>query len=282
MLECSVSQLPPQDPNDYPYIKGVGASQDGVGGVDNPVAVLSGPHVAGYPWAGSGMPYPAGPHPFGGLPSSPAAPGGYPWNGPTPVPHSPYPPMGLNPVLGFAWNDPVLMCERKRSATRKVSVAGSIIGLITMMIQIIFTTYELLTANLQGEEYLELALLALLMMIVAPFVVGLGWIVTFMLGVIACIRANSRTPQVQPDGWIGAKLPTLMLLVASIVAGLPTLTIYVAWFSEGSSESVLTSLLVACDLVEVLIAAGFIVVLRMSKALDPVVRASHSPGTQPA
>ena len=56
-----MSQLPPQDPNDYPYIKGVGAPQDGVGGVDNPVAVLSGPHVAGYPWAGSGMLNPTGP-----------------------------------------------------------------------------------------------------------------------------------------------------------------------------------------------------------------------------
>ena len=201
-----------------------------------------------------------------------------------PVPDGRYNPLvGQTPAPGFGSIDPVLTeVQRKRSATRKVSVAGSIIGLITMMIQIIFTTYELLTANLQGEEYLELALLALLMMIVAPFVVGLGWIVTFMLGVIACIRANSRTPQVQPDGWIGAKLPTLMLLVASIVAGLPTLTIYVAWFSEGSSESVLTSLLVACDLVEVMIAAGFIVVLRMSKASDPAVRASQSPGTQPA
>ena len=201
-----------------------------------------------------------------------------------PVPDGRYNPLvGQTPAAGFGSIDPVLTeVQRKRSATRKVSVAGSIIGLITMMIQIIFTTYELLTANLQGEEYLELALLALLMMIVAPFVVGLGWIGTFMLGVIACIRANSRTPQVQPDGWIGAKLPTLMLLVASIVAGLPTLTIYVAWFSEGSSESVLTSLLVACDLVEVMIAAGFIVVLRMSKALDPAVRASQSPGTQPA
>ena len=201
-----------------------------------------------------------------------------------PVPDGRYNPLvGQTPAAGFGSIDPVLTeVQRKRSATRKVSVAGSIIGLITMMIQIIFTTYELLTANLQGEEYLELALLALLMMIVAPFVVGLGWIVTFMLGVIACIRANSRTPQVQPDGWIGAKLPTLMLLVASIVAGLPTLTIYVAWFSEGSSESVLTSLLVACDLVEVMIAAGFIVELRMSKALDPAVRASQSPGTQPA
>ena len=201
-----------------------------------------------------------------------------------PVPDGRYNPLvGQTPAAGFGSIDPVLTeVQRKRSATRKVSIAGSIIGLITMMIQIIFTTYELLTANLQGEEYLELALLALLMMIVAPFVVGLGWIVTFMLGVIACIRANSRTPQVQSDGWIEAKMPTSALLAASIVAGLPTLTIYVAWFSEGSSESVLTSLLVACDLVEVLIAAGFIVMLRMSKALDPAVRASQSPGTQPA
>ena len=203
---------------------------------------------------------------------------GHPRNTPIPVPYGRYnPPVGQTTAVGFGSIDPVLTeVQRKRSATRKVSIAGSIIGLITMMIQIIFTTYELLTVNLQ------LALLALLMMIAAPFVVGLGWIVTFILGLIACIRANSRTPQVQPDGWIAAKLPTLMLLVASIVAGLPTLAIYVAWFSEGSSESVVKSLLVACDLVEVLIAAGFVVVLRMSKALNPVVRASQAPGTQPA
>lgn len=209
---------------------------------------------------------------------------GHPRNTPTPVPYGRYnPPVGQTSAAGFGSIDPVLMeVQRKRSATRKVSVAGSIIGLITMMIQIIFTTYELLTVNLRGEEYLELALLALLMMIVAPFVVGLGWIVTFILGLIACIRANSRTPQVQPDGWIEAKLPTLMLLVASFVAGLPILAIYVAWFSEGSSESAVTSLLVACDLVEVVIAVGFVFLLRMSKALDPMVRASQAQGTQPA
>ena len=200
-----------------------------------------------------------------------------------PVPDGRYDPsMGQTSAPGFGSIDPVLMeVQRKRSATRKVSVAGSIIGLITMMIQIIFTTYELLTVNLRGGgEYLGLALLAVLMLIAAPFVVGFGWIVTFILGLIACIRANSRTPQVQPDGWIEAKLPTLMLLVASFVAGLPTLAIYGAWFSEGSSESVLTSLLVACDLVEVVIAVGFVFLLRMSKALDPVVRGSQAPGTQ--
>ena len=201
-----------------------------------------------------------------------------------PVPDGRYNPLvGQTPAAGFGSIDPVLTeVQRKRSATRKVSVAGSIIGLITMMIQIIFTTYELLTANLQGEEYLELALLALLMMIVARFVVGLGWIVTFMLGVIACIRANSRTPQVQPDGWIESKMPTSALLAASIVVGLPTLVIFLTWFWQihhgiddgGTHTYVLYTVLVASYLVQILIAVGFIVLLRRSKALDPSVRAS--------
>ena len=206
---------------------------------------------------------------------------GHPRNTPTPVPYGRYNPVvGQMPTAGFGSIDPVLMeVQRKRSATRKVSVAGSIIGLITMSVQVIATSSVFVAYILPP---LEFTFLALLMAIVAPFVVGLGWIVTFILGLIACIRANSRTPQVQPDGWIEAKLPTLMLLVASFVAGLPTLAIYVAWFSEGSSESVLTSLLVACDLVEVVIAVGFVFLLRMSKALDPVVRGSQAPGTQPA
>ena len=209
---------------------------------------------------------------------------GHPRNTPTPAPYGRYnPPVGQTSAAGFGSIDPVLMeAQRKRSATRKVSVAGSIIGLITMMIQIIFTTYELLTANLQGEEYLELALLALLMMIVAPFVVGLGWIVTFILGLIACIRANSRTPQVQPDGWIEAKMPTAALLAASIVAGLPTLVIFLTWFwqihhgiDDGDTHTyVLYAVLVVSYLVQVLIAVGSIVLLRKSKALDPTVRAS--------
>lgn len=212
---------------------------------------------------------------------------GHPRNAPTAVPHGRYNPLvGQMPAAGFGWNDPVLMeVQRKRSATRKVSVAGSIIGLITMSIQVIAATTLFVTSVVPRDPSLEFTFLdfiGLLAMIFTPFVVGLGWIVTFILGLIACIRANSRTPQVQPDGWIEAKLPTLMLLVASIVAGLPTLAIYVAWFSEGSSKSAVKSLVVACDLVEVLIAAGFIVVLRMSKALDPVVRASQAPGTQPA
>ena len=207
-----------------------------------------------------------------------------------PVPYGRYDPsMGQTPALGFGWKDPVLTeVQRKRSATRKVSVAGSIIGLITMMIQIIFTTYELLTANLQGEEYLELALLALLMLIAAPFVVGPGWIATFILALIACIRAHSRTPRVQPDGWIEAKMLASALLTGSIVAGLPILIIYLTWFSSAlfgsaavnTNADFLQSQLVVCDLVEVFIIVGFVFLLRKSKALDPAIRVPQAPGTQ--
>ncbi len=194
------------------------------------------------------------------------------------------PPVGQTPAAGFGWNDPVLMeVQRKRSATRKVSVAGSIIGLITMSIQVIATSSVFVAYILPP---LEFTFLALLMAIVAPFVVGLGWIVTFILGLIACIRANSRTPQVQPDGWIEAKMPTSALLAASIVAGLPIFIICVVWpltaLSGSTLEPLLEPLLVVCDLVEVLIAVGLVFLLRMNKALDPAVRASQAPGTQPA
>ena len=185
------------------------------------------------------------------------------------------PSVGQMPTAGFGSIDPVLMeVQRKRSATRKVSVAGSIIGLITMSIQVIASSSVFVAYILPP---LEFTFLALLMAIAAPFVVGLGWIVTFILGLIACIRANSRTPQVQPDGWIEAKMPTSALLAASIVAGLPTLVIFLTWFWQihrGTDTYVLYAVLVVSYLVQVLIAVGFIVLLRRSKALDPTVRAS--------
>ena len=201
---------------------------------------------------------------------------GHPRNAPRPVPYGRYnPPVGQTSAAGFGSIDPVLMeVQRKRSATRKVSVAGGIIGLITMSIQVIATS-SVFVAYISPP--LEFTFLALLMAIAAPFVVGLGWIVTFILGLIACIRANSRTPQVQPDGWIEAKMPTSALLAASIVAGLPTLVIFLTWFWQihrGTDTYVLYTVLVASYLVQVLIAVGFIVLLRKSKALDPTVRAS--------
>ena len=210
---------------------------------------------------------------------------GHPRNAPTPAPYGRYnPPVGQTSAAGFGSIDPVLMeAQRKRSATRKVSVAGSIIGLITMSIQVIATSSVFVAYILPP---LEFTFLALLMAIVAPFVVGLGWIVTFILGLIACIRANSRTPQVQPDGWIEAKMPTSALLAASVVAGLPIFIICVVWpltaLSGSNLEPLLEPLLVVCDLVEVLITVGLVFLLRMSKALDPAVKTSQTPGTQPA
>ena len=204
---------------------------------------------------------------------------GHPRNTPIPVPYGRYnPTVGQTPAPGSGWKDPVLTTvQRKRSATRKVSVAGSIIGLITMSIQVIATSSVFVAYILPP---LEFTFLALLMAIVAPLVVGLGWIVTFILGLIACIRANSRTPRVQPDGWIEAKMPTSALLAASIVAGLPTLAILLTWFWQihhgvndwDTNTYVLYIVLVASYLVQILIAVGFIILLRRSKALDPSVR----------
>ena len=67
-------------------------------------------------------------------------------------------------------------------------------------------------------------------------------------------------------------MPTSALLAASIVAGLPAFIVCVVWPLMSLSGSALEPLLVFCALVEVLIAAGFIVLLRRSKALDPSVR----------
>jgi len=217
---------------------------------------------------------------------------GHPRNAPTPAPYGRYnPPVGQTSAAGFGSIDPVLMeAQRKRSATRKVSVAGSTIGLITMIIQMIITTYLFVGINLTGEENLGAALLSLLMLMAAPFVVGPGWIATFILALIACIRAFSRTPRVQSEGWIEAKMLTSALLTGSIVAGLPILIIYLTWFSSAlfgstavsTNADFLQSQLVACDLVEVLIAVGFVFLLRKSKALDPAIRAFQAPGTQSA
>ena len=213
---------------------------------------------------------------------------GHPRNTPMPVPYGRYnPTVGPAPVPGLGWNDPVLtMVQRKRSATRKVSVAGGIIGLITMIIQMIFTTTFLALLIAHGEYDLPFGFFALFVVLVTPYIVGIAWVATFILALIACIRAHSRPPQVQPDGWVEAKMPTSALLAASVVAGLPIFIICVVWpltaLSGSNLEPLLEPLLVVCDLVEVLITVGLVFLLRMSKALDPAVKTSQTPGTQPA
>ena len=201
---------------------------------------------------------------------------GHPRNAPTAVPHGRYNPLvGQMPAAGFGWNDPVLMeVQRKRSATRTVSLLSGIVGMITMIIQMIFTTTFLALLIAHGEYDLPFGFYALFVVLVTPYIVGVVWVATFILALVACIRAHSRTPQAQPDGWVEAKMPTSALLAASIVAGLPTFIVCVVWPLMSLSGSALEPLLVFCALVQVLIAVGFIVLLRRSKALDPSVRVS--------
>ena len=199
---------------------------------------------------------------------------GHPRNAPTPVPYGRYnPPVGQTSAAGFGSIDPVLMeVQRKRSATRTVSLLSGIVGMITMIMQMIFTTTFLALLIAHGEYDLPFGFYALFVVLVTPYIVGVAWVATFILALIACIRAHSRTPQAQPDGWVEAKMPTSALLAASIVAGLPAFIVCVVWPLMSLSGSALEPLLVFCALVEVLIAAGFIVLLRRSKALDPSVR----------
>ena len=199
---------------------------------------------------------------------------GHPRNAPTPAPYGRYnPPVGQTSAAGFGSIDPVLMeVQRKRSATRKVSLLSGIVGMITMIIQMIFTTTFLALLIAHGEYDLPFGFYALFVVLVTPYIVGVAWVATFILALVACIRAHSRTPQAQPDGWVEAKMPTSALLAASVVAGLPTFIVCVVWPLMSLSGSALEPLLVFCALVEVLIAAGFIVLLRRSKALDPSVR----------
>ena len=199
---------------------------------------------------------------------------GHPQNAPTPVPYGRYnPPVGQTSAAGFGSIDPVLMeVQRKRSATRTVSLLSGIVGMITMIIQMIFTTTFLALLIAHGEYDLPFGFYALFVVLVTPYIVGVAWVATFILALVACIRAHSRTPQAQPDGWVEAKMPTSALLAASIVAGLPAFIVCVVLPLMSLSGSALEPLLVFCALVEVLIAAGFIVLLRRSKALDPSVR----------
>ena len=209
---------------------------------------------------------------------------GHPRNAPTPAPYGRYnPPVGQTSAAGFGSIDPVLMeVQRKRSATRTVSLLSGIVGMITMIIQMIFTTTFLALLIAHGEYDLPFGFYALFVVLVTPYIVGVVWVATFILALVACIRAHSRTPQAQPDGWVEAKMPTSALLAASIVAGLPTLIIFLTWFwqihhgiDDGDTHTyVLYTVLVASYLVQILIAVGFIVLLRRSKALDPSVRVS--------
>ena len=276
-----MTQLPPQDSSDYPYIKGASASIDGAHG-SRPPTPSSPAFNGGRPFPGPDAGYPSGPPPLQGIQQPPPGPGSHPWSVPAPVPYIPYGPVMLVPAPGIPWNDPVLTAERKRATNRRVAVWGGIVGLVTAIIQIIVTAALFLGADHLGDGDAGLIFLALLIIVFGPMIVGVGWIASFIVALIACTQAHSQTDRIQPDGWTEAKMPTSAQLAASIVLGIPTVVMYVALYRYASVEidmlpdTAFVAVIIICALVQVLIAVAYAVLLRKNAALDVAVGTAYA------
>lgn len=276
-----MTQLPPQDSSDYPYIKGASASIDGAYG-SRPPTPSSPAFNVGRPFPGPDAGYPGAPPPLQGIQPPPPGPGSHPWSVPAPVPYIPYGPVMLVPAPGIPWNDPVLTAERKRSTNRRVAVWGGIVGLVTAIIQIIVTAALFLGADHLGDGDAGLIFLALLIIVFGPMIVGVGWIASFIVALIACTQAHSQTDRIQPDGWTEAKMPTSAQLAASIVLGIPTVVMYVALYRYASVEidmlpdTAFVAVIIICALVQVLIAVAYAVLLRKNAALDVAVGTAYA------
>lgn len=276
-----MTQLPPQDSSDYPYIKGASASIDGAYG-SRPPTPSSPAFNVGRPFPGPDAGYPGAPPPLQGIQQPPPGPGSHPWSVPAPVPYIPYGPVMLVPAPGIPWNDPVLTAERKRSTNRRVAVWGGIVGLVTAIIQIIVTAALFLGADHLGDGDAGLIFLALLIIVFGPMIVGVGWIASFIVALIACTQAHSQTDRIQPDGWTEAKMPTSAQLAASIVLGIPTVVMYVALYRYASVEidmlpdTAFVAVIIICALVQVLIAVAYAVLLRKNAALDVAVGTAYA------
>lgn len=122
----------------------------------------------------------------------------------------------------------------------------------------------------------------ILMMMAGPFLVGVGWIVSFVLALVACIQAHASSDRIQPGGWAEAKMPTAAQLAASIVMGLPTVVMYVALYKYASvetdtlSDTAFVPLIVICMAVQVMLVLACILLLRKSAALRAVVTAPQT------
>ena len=262
MPEYPVAQLPPQDPSDYPYIKiGVSASVDGARELQN--SALSSPVPSG-------------------LGQPPGGPGGSPWGVPAPGEHVPFAPAVPVQPPGFLWDNPVLILERRRFTNRGVAVSCGIIELITVIIALIINVALFLPTVLMEPHPSVLMGVVILMMMAGPFLVGVGWIVSFVLALVACIQAHASSDRIQPGGWAEAKMPTAAQLAASIVMGLPTVVMYVALYKYASvetdtlSDTAFVPLIVICMAVQVMLVLACILLLRKSAALRAVVTAPQT------
>lgn len=272
-----MTQLPPHDPSDYPYIKGASAAIDGASDSRPPTSSNPAFNV-GRSFPGPDPGYPGGPLPFRGVQQPPGGAGGYPWGVPAPVPYVLYGPVAWVPASGIPWNDPVLTAERKRSTNRRVAVGGGIVGLVTAIIQLIVTAVPFLGVGYLGEGDVGLMFLTLLVIVFGPMIVGIGWSASFIVALIACIQAHSQADRIQPDGWTEAKMPTSAQLAASIVLGIPTVVMYVVLYRYAFVEidrlfdTAFVPVTIICALSQILIAVAYGILLRKSTALDVAVR----------
>ena len=153
---------------------------------------------------------------------------------------------------------------------------------MTAIIQIIVTAALFLGADHLGDGDAGLIFLALLIIVFGPMIVGVGWIASFIVALIACTQAHSQTDRIQPDGWTEAKMPTSAQLAASIVLGIPTVVMYVALYRYASVEidmlpdTAFVAVIIICALVQVLIAVAYAVLLRKNAALDVAVGTAYA------
>ena len=226
MVEHSVNQLPPQSPDDYPYLSNAARAPAGGAHCSKTFSpsdsglVQPGPSVSGL---SAGMNHPGAGHPLAG----------YPWGAPEPFPYSQasYPQVMMLPPPGAFWGSPELAMRRKRTTNRRVAIAGGVLGLVTSVARLAYLVIVLLNGT-----YFELEVgLAVVIAFVGPLGIGAGWSISFIPALIACLQARSRNPQTQPDGWPEAKGVTAVLLASSIALGVPVASLVVAVYLSGGS-----------------------------------------------
>ena len=147
-----MSQLPPQSPDDYPYLSNAARAPAGGAHCSKTFSpsdsglVQPGPSVSGL---SAGMNHPGVQiHPGAGHPLA-----GYPRGAPESFPYSqaaPYPQVMMLPPPRAFWDGFESVMRRKRTTNRRVAIAGGIVGVLTSVAQLVF--YVILLLDMAGSS----------------------------------------------------------------------------------------------------------------------------------
>ena len=276
MVEHSVSQLPPQSPDDYPYLSNAARAPAGGAHCSKTFSpsdsglVQPGPSVSGL---SAGMNHPGVQvHPGAGHPLA-----GYPWGAPEPFPYSQasYPQVMMLPPPRAFWDGRESAMRRKRTTNRRLAIAGGIVGVLTSVAQLVF--YVILLLDMAGYDIDTSGQLFL----ITFFGVVAGWQGSFVLALVALVLASSRQPQIQPHGWPEAKRSTSVLLAASSILGTPIGMFFIMVLGgvlltlSGRDISGYTSLMLwGCTVMSGIILLAYVILLRKMCVLDVTTGAS--------